>query len=191
MTEVLYLGYKIGKGQVRPEDSKTKAVMDYPRPRTKTDIRAFLAWSDITQNSPQFSSVTAPLSDLTKKKVTTFHWTTECERAFQQVKRLLCEAPVLITPDLSKEIIVQTDASNQGVGAVLSQVGEDGEDHRLIFISRKLLPREEKYAIVEKECLAVVWAIQVLSVFLYRKEFVLQTDHHALYWLDRMHSKNA
>uniref|UniRef100_A0A1X7TY68 Reverse transcriptase domain-containing protein n=1 Tax=Amphimedon queenslandica TaxID=400682 RepID=A0A1X7TY68_AMPQE len=134
MTEVLYLGYKIGRGQVRPEDSKTKAVMDYPRPRTKTDIQAFLA------------CVTAPLSDLTKKKVTTFHWTTECERAFQRVKRLLCEAPVLKTPDLRKEIIVQTDASNRGVGAVLSQVGEDGRTIVSYLSAKNYYPGRKKKA---------------------------------------------
>lgn len=85
---------------------------------------------------------------------------------------------------MERQMVVQTDASNRGVGAVLSQIGEDGEEHPVIYISRKLLPREERYSIVEKECLAVVWAVQSFQIYLYGREFLLQTDHHALYWLD-------
>ena len=85
-------------------------------------------------------------------------------------------------------MILQTDASNRGVGVVLSQIHNDGKEHPIVYVSKKLLPREEKYSIVEKECLAMVWAVQTLGVYLYGREFLLQTDHHALYWLDR---KNA
>lgn len=129
------------------------------------------------------------MSDLTKK-LKVFGWTEKCEDAFHRLKEALCTAPVLKTPDLRREMILQTDASNRGIGAVLSQINE-GEEHPVIYVSRKLLPRETRYSIVEKECLAVVWAIQMLSVYLYGREFLLQTDHHALYWLDRMQSKNA
>lgn len=101
------------------------------------------------------------------------------------------EAPVLRTPDLSKEMIVQTDASNHGLGAVLSQIGEDNEEHPIVYISPKLFPREEKYSIVEKECLAVVWAIQTLGINLYGRKFILQTNHQALYWLNCMQTRNA
>ena len=192
MSEALYLGYTIGKGQVKPEESKTKAVVNYARPKTKTEVRAFLGLVGYYRKFiHQFSSVVAPLSDLTKKSVKTINWTPDCEQAFQKVKQLLCEAPVLRTPDLSKEMIVQTDASNRGLGGVLSQIGDDGEEHPVVYISRKLLPREERYSIVEKECLAVVWALQTLNIYLYGREFILQTDHQALYWLNRMQTKNA
>uniref|UniRef100_A0A1X7U211 RNA-directed DNA polymerase n=1 Tax=Amphimedon queenslandica TaxID=400682 RepID=A0A1X7U211_AMPQE len=191
MTEVLYLGHKIGGGRVKPEESKVKAVKQYPVPKTKTEVRSFLGLVGYYRKFiPQFSSIAAPLSDLTKKNVKTFVWTEECQASFQLLKKMLCGSPVLRTPDIRKEMILQTDASNRGLGAVLSQIGEDGEEHPIVYISRKLLPREEKYAVVEKECLAVVWAIQTLKVYLYGQHFRIQTDHHALYWLDRMKSKN-
>uniref|UniRef100_A0A1X7TVH1 Reverse transcriptase domain-containing protein n=1 Tax=Amphimedon queenslandica TaxID=400682 RepID=A0A1X7TVH1_AMPQE len=192
MSEVVYLGHKIGRGQVKPEVSKIAAVRDYPKPRSKTDKRSFLGLVGYYRKFiPHFASVAAPLSDLTKKNLKVFNWTGECDQAFTKLKKLLCEAPVLRSPNLNKEMILQTDASNRGVGAVLSQIDNDGVEHPLVYVSRKLLPREERFSIVEKECLAVVWAIQTLAVYLYGKEFLLQTDHHALYWLDRVKSRNA
>ena len=87
---------------------------------------------------------------------------------------------------------MQTNTSERGVGAMLSQLGGDQQEHPVMFLSRKLLPREQNYATVEKlECLAVVWAIQSLQVYLYGQEFTILSDHHALRWLDRMKDKNA
>jgi phospholipid-translocating ATPase len=79
----------------------------------------------------------------------------ECEVAFQALKAALCTAPVLISPDFQKEFIVQTDASHRGLGAVFSQLDEQGHNRPVAYYSHKLLPREEKYSAVEKECLAI------------------------------------
>lgn len=87
-------------------------------------------------------------------------------------------------------LILQTDASQHGLGAVLSQIGEDGEEHPVTFVSRKLLPREQRYAAVEKECLAIVWAIQSLRVYSFGRVFRIQTDHHPLQWMQQMKNKN-
>ena len=86
-----------------------------------------------------------------------------------------------------KEFIVQTDASGRGLGAVLSQMGPDGQEHPVRFLSRKLLPREQKYAAVELECLAIVWALQV---YLDGRKFVVETDHRALSYMQQMVNKN-
>ena len=75
-------------------------------------------------------------------------------------------APVLKSPDFMRPFILQTDASDHGVGAVLSQRDSEGKEHPVVFFSRKLLPREEKYATVEKECVAVKLGVQACRVYL-------------------------
>ena len=133
----------------------------------------------------------APLSDLTRKgKPEQVLWTAECEAAFEALKRVLVSAPVLQIVDPSKPYTLQTDASGRGLGAVLSQVGADGEEHPIAYASRKLLPREESYAVIE-ECLAIVWAMQVFHTYLFGTKFVIQTDHQPLSWLHRMKDNNA
>ena len=106
----------------------------------------------LLQNS--HTSITAPLSDLMRKKQpSTVQWTADAQVAFRQLKSILCASPVLQTPDFTKPFIVQTDASERGVRAVQSQDSEDGGDKPVAYFSRKLLPREEKYSTIEKECL--------------------------------------
>ena len=89
-------------------------------------------------------------------------------------------------PDFTKEFRLQTDASEYGLAAVLSQKGEDGLEHPVVYISRKMLPRECNYAIIEKECLAIKWSIEALRVYLLGKKFRLQTDYNPLKWLGKM-----
>lgn len=147
---------------MKPEESKLVAVKEYPQPKSKTDIRAFLGLVGYYRKFiPQFASWAAPLTDMMKKQVKNFEWTDDADKAFQYLKTSLCTAPVLRTPDLEREMILQMDVSNRGVGAVLSQIHNDGEEHPIVYVSKKLLPREERYSIVEKECLAVVWAVQI------------------------------
>ena len=102
--------------------------------------------------------------------------------------RLLCSAPVLQSPDFERDFVLQTDASDVGVGAVLSQVDDTGADHPVAYFSRKLLPREQKYSTLEKECLAIKLATQAFTL---GKPFIVQTDHRALEWLDRLKENNA
>ena len=93
--------------------------------------------------------------------------------------------------DTTKPFVLQTDASNYGLGAVLSQMGDDGCEHPVAFASRKLLPREIQYATIEKECLAIVWALKRFHVYLYGQKFTVETDHKPLSWLNRMKDNNA
>ena len=93
-------------------------------------------------------------------------WTAECETAFQELKRLLCSTPVLASPDFEKPFILQTDASEYGVGAVLSQRDALGCNHPIAYFSRKLLPQEVRYSTVEKEYLAIKLAMETFRVYL-------------------------
>ena len=108
----------------------------------------------------------------------------DTEAPFQDLTDALGSPPVLVTPDFSIRLLVQTDVSDTGVGAVLSQELE-GEEHPIMYVSRKLLPREKKYSIVEKECLAVKWALDTLKNYLLGRKFTLITDHAPLVWMAR------
>ncbi|XP_052387763.1 uncharacterized protein LOC127934429 [Carassius gibelio] len=130
------------------------------------------------------------LTDLTRKgQPEKVAWSPEAEEAFQQVKSALTTEPVLRAPDFNCSFLVQTDASDTGLGAVLSQV-QDGEEHPVIFISRKLTPTEQRYAAVEKEALAIKWAVLELRYYLLGRRFTLLTDHAPLQWMARAKDTN-
>ena len=97
----------------------------------------------------------------------------------------------MMNPLFSRPFILQTDASEVGVGAVLSQTDTKGYDHPVAYFSRKLLPREQKYATIEKECLVIKLGIKAFQVYLLGKEFTIQTDHRALQWLTRFKDNNS
>ena len=103
------------------------------------------------------AELTAPLTDLTRKRAPNHvQWTEECDGAFNRLKQCLCCEPILRCPNFSLPFVLQMDTSRRAIGAVLSQAGGDGEEHPVAYYSRKLLPREEKYSTVEKECLAII-----------------------------------
>ena len=99
-------------------------------------------------------------------------------------------SPVLKVVEPDKPYILQTDASELGLGAVLSQLKENGEEHPIAFANRKLLPRENNYSVIEKECLAIVWSLQAFHVYLFGQKFTIETDHQPLSWLQRMKNTN-
>ena len=103
-------------------------------------------------------------------------WTEQCDKAFKKLKEILCTEPVLKSPDFRRPFILQTDASNRGVGAVLSQMDSAGTEHPVGYYSRKLLPHEESYSIK--------LGIQAFRVYLQGNPLEIQTDHWALVWLD-------
>ena len=108
-------------------ECKVLAVQKVAQPRTKKQVRSFLGLSGYYRKFiPEFSKVASPLSDLTKKNMfKTVKWTSQCEKAFGQLKQALTKAPVLITPDWDKPFILQTDVSATGLGYVLSQINAD------------------------------------------------------------------
>ena len=193
MNQCVYLGHRVGNGEIEPEASKLKAVSDFLQPETKKDVRAFLGLTGYYRKFiPNYATIALPLTDLTKKSLpNAVVWTAACGTAFGELKRRLTCAPVLKSPDFSKQFILQTDASERGIGAVLSQRTSDGEEHPIAYYSRKLLPREEKYATVEKECLAIKLGVQAFRVYLLGRQFVVQTDHRSLEWLHRLKENNA
>ena len=175
------------------ETAKVQAIWEFCVPRTKKEVCSFLGFTGYYRKFiPNYSSVASPLTDLTRKSMPNqVVWTPECAVAFEKLKFLLCSAPVFQAPNFEKQFILQTDASEQGVGAVLNQLDGSGADHPVAYFSRKLLPREEKYSTVEKECLAIKLGIQAFRVYLLGRPFTVQMDHRALQWLDRVKESNA
>ncbi len=190
--EVRYLGFHLGHGQVRPQIDKTAAIAACPRPKTKKEVRQFLGLAGYYRRFiPDYSELTSPLTDLTKKEVPdTVPWTERCQQVFTQVKAALCGGPLLHSPDFSLPFLLQTDASDRGLGAVLTQEIE-GEERPVLYISQKLSKRETMYSTIEKECLAIRWAVLTLRYYLLGREFTLCSDHAPLQWLHRMKDTNA
>ncbi len=186
-----YLGYKIGKGGVRPEEGKVQAVVSMTRPKTKKNVRTFLGMTGYYRRFVRnYAMVAEPLTELTKKNLPEqVCWDDKTELAFQRLKEMLGSAPLMQNPDFTRTFILQTDASGTGVRAVLSQ-GEE-EDRQIAYFSRKLLHRERAYSTVEKECLAIVLAIKHFRPYLLGRSFVVQTDHRALRWLHQFRERNT
>ena len=116
-------------------------------------------------------------------------WSESLDGAFRALKEALCKEPVLYLPDVQQPFILQTDASDSGIGAVLMQQ-VDGVKKPVMFWSRKLKPAEQKYATIERECLAIVEAVRKFKNYLYGARFVLETDHQPLSFL-RSYSLNC
>ena len=132
--------------------------------------------------TPNFATIATPLTDLIRKKQPNqVVWTPACSKAFEELKKHLCSDPVLRSPDFNRPFKLQTDASNRGVGEVLSQTDAEGEEHLVAYFSQKLLEREEKYSTIGKKCLVIKFAIQAFQVYVYLlhvgKLFTIQTDH--------------
>ena len=109
-------------------------------------------------------------------------WIEECQYAFDKLKLALTTNPTLAPPDYDRPFLLQTDASDRGIGVVLSQ-DYDGKEHPVAYHSRKLLPRERRYAATDKESLAVVSACKHFLPYLIRRRFTVITDHQALKFL--------
>ncbi|XP_077331070.1 uncharacterized protein LOC143973991 [Lithobates pipiens] len=127
MTDVQYLGHRVGGGTLKPETGKVDAILAWPTPQTKKQVMSFLGTAGYYRKFVcNYSSLAKPLTDLTKKKLPkVVSWTPECEQAFQALKEALARAPVLQAPDFTRRFLVQTDASAYGLSAVLSQFGNN------------------------------------------------------------------
>lgn len=130
---VVYLGKVVGRGQVRPVQSKVEAILNYPPPTTRRELRRFLGMVGYYRSfCKNFSAFASPLTDLLSSKVT-YNWTPRSQAAFESVKALLTTAPVLAAPDFSRPFSIAVDASDLGAGAVLLQQDRDGLEHPVCF----------------------------------------------------------
>lgn len=178
--EVEYLGYCVSATGVSTSPKKVTAVQNYPVPSDVKSLRSFLGLVSYYQRFvPNFAIVANPLFALTRKDAP-YEWSEACQNAFQRLKDTLASSSVLAFPDFSKEFLLETDASKEGLGAVLSQSQPDGNIRPIAFASRTLQVHEKNYGSTEMEGLAVVWALKHFRQYLYGHRCQVFTDHEAL-----------
>lgn len=185
VTRVQYLGYVIGNGGITTDPEKVSAIRNWPIPKNLKQVRGFLGVAGWYRRFVEnFSTVVYPITEtLSSKKK--FTWTPEAQTAFEKIKLLLSSSPVLINPDFSKKFYLHCDASDFGIGAVLVQLDEDGDERPVAFMSKKLNSSQRNYSVTERECLAAVEAIQKFRCYLELQDFEVITDHSSLVWLMR------
>lgn len=183
-TRVSYLGHIISKDDISTDPEKVRAVAEWPVPATVTELRSFLGLCSYYRRFIQnFAAVAKPLHRLTEKG-RKFLWNKEAQEAFEVLRNKLITAPILALPDITKPFVLDTDASNEAIGAVLSQ-NIDGTERVIAYASRTLTKSERKYCVTRKELLAVVHFEKHCRHYLYGKRFLLHTDHGSLKWLLR------
>ena len=158
--EVLYLGMIVGRHGIKMDPMKVAAVKEWMKPENVKDVQSFLGFANFYRRFIKgFSDVTRPLTALTRKDEP-WKWTGACQEAFEQLKTLICTAPILALFDPEKECVIETDASDHVSAGVFSQPDEKGLLRPVAFFSKKHSPAECNYEIYDKELLAVILAFQ-------------------------------
>lgn len=184
-SSVKYLGHVVGGGVRTPAEAKIKAVLDFPIPTTKTEIRKILGTIGYySRYLKDYATIVEPLTNALKGKnrKEKIEWTVEMGKAFELVKRKLTESPILYAPNYQREFILQTDASEKGLGVILAQ-RKNSEEHPILYLSRKFTGPEKNYSVTEKECAAIIYGIKKLKPYLDGQKFVIETDHNPLVFL--------
>ena len=182
LKEVKYLGHTISSNGISTDIEKIEKISSWPLPSTQEELVSFLGLCGYYRNHIQnFSEITVPLENLCldKKKLI---WTNDATQAFNKLKKALCSAPVLGFPNKFDDFILDTDASGNSIGAVLSQF-QNGKEVVMLYASRKLSNSERNYCVTRRELLAVCFFVKKFKHYLYGKKFTVRTDHKPLLWL--------
>ena len=178
--EVTYCGYVINGDGIQPVAAKVDAIKNAPEPRDVSQLRAFLGMLNYYHRFiPDAATVLEPLHQLLRKG-TNWQWLEEQQIAFEKAKELLQSAELLVHFDPKKELILASDASDYGMGAVLSHKMEDGSERPVGYVSRSLNDAERNYSTLEKEALAIIFGVKKFHQFLYGYSFTIKTDHKPL-----------
>lgn len=179
--EILYLGHVVSGDGILPDPEKITVLKNYPEPKNLDEVKRFVAFANYYRKFiPNFAAKAQPLNDLFKKDAI-WNWDVNCKNAFEILKKSMTSPPVLQYPDFSddSQFILQTDASGYALGAILSN-----KDRRPVaYASRSLNKAEKRYPTIEKELLAIVWAIKHFRPYLYGRKFKIYTDHKPLVYL--------
>ena len=180
--EVRYLGVLVDRNGIRPDPERIRPILDFPVPKTLKQLRRFNGMASWHRKFlPDFADVAEPLTRLTRKN-TKFLWGNDQQHAFETIKSLIASAPTLFRPDHNQSFVLHTDASDIGLGAILTQV-VNGQERILEYASRILTPQERNYSVTERECLAVIWALKKFRPYVEGYKIKVVTDHSSLRWL--------
>jgi len=180
-SETTFLGYVISKDGLKMDNEKVKAILEWPSPTNVKEVQSFIGLCNYYRLFiKDFAKIANPIHKLTRKNVE-FVWGKDQQDAFDKLKHLFTSAPILRNPDSDKPFIVETDASNFAVGAVLSQEFE-GKLHPVAFLSKSLTKCQRNYQIYDKELLAIKLALEEWRHYLEgaRHQFIVYTDHKNL-----------
>ncbi|KAK1680543.1 hypothetical protein QYE76_041391 [Lolium multiflorum] len=179
--KVIFLGYVVSKHGVEVDVSKIEAIQNWPTPMNVSQVRSFHGLAGFYRRFvPNFSTIAAPLNDLTKKGVV-FEWGAAQDHAFDELKRLLTSAPLLALPDFNKQFEIECDASGIGIGGVLMQEGRP-----IAYFSEKLSGAKLNYPIYDKELYALIRVLEeshaggLMGHFGREKTLLMLADH--FYW---------
>ena len=175
--EVTYFGHVLSADGLKPDPIKTQGIREMPSPTTREELETILGMvTYLGKFAPKLSEITAPLRNLTKKE-NEFIWDQNTERAYAAMKKLLCQqpGPILAYFDPRKNITLQCDASQTGLGAAMLQ-----NDRPVSYASRCMTSAEENYAQIEKELLAVVFACERFHQYTYGRDVMIHSDHKPL-----------
>lgn len=178
--EIEYLGFKINKDGIMKTNKRIQAIVDLPEPKNVSEVRAFAGminyYSKFIKN---YAMILSPIYNLLKKN-TKFVWSNQCQEAFNQLKKCLISDQILVHYDPKLPLKLSTDASNEGIGAVLSHIYPNGDERPIVYISRTLSAAEKNYSVVQKEALGIVYPARKLYQYLIGKHFILECDQKSL-----------
>ena len=182
-SEIKYLGFKVNERGLQIDDDKIQPILELPTPKNIKQLQRLIGMASWYKKFiTHFAEIIEPLNRFLKKNK---KWGTEQIEAFEKIKEHLTSAPILTCPDFSQPFQLETDASDNGLGAVLTQT-INGTNHVIAYASRNLNSAETRYSASEEECLAVVWAIRKFRPYLEGYSFKVITDHMALKWLHNL-----
>ncbi|UYV65781.1 K02A2.6-like [Cordylochernes scorpioides] len=177
--EIEYLGHLVTEEGIRPLDHKVQAIQKAKTPTNISELRSFLGLVNFYGKFiPNLPELLKPLHELLHKK-RPWVWTKECGEAIDKCKNSITSERVLVPYDATLPLCLATDASQIGVGAVLSHIIE-GQERPIMFASRTLSVAEQNYSQIEKEALAIIYGVTKFHQFIYGRKFILITDHKPL-----------
>ncbi|UYV77009.1 hypothetical protein LAZ67_14002807, partial [Cordylochernes scorpioides] len=178
-------GHLVDSKDIYPDPEKIEAIAKFPTPKSITDVRSFIGLCSYYRRFIEnFAEKAAPLHEVLKKD-NKLMWNSDQQDAFDSLKKALMSEPVLAYFEEQLPTELHTDTSGYGIGAVLVQIN-DGKERPVGYASRTLSKAEKNYSTTERECLAAIWAINKFRPYLFGREFVIVTDHHALCWLSNL-----
>ncbi|NAV32995.1 reverse transcriptase-like protein [Klebsiella pneumoniae] len=161
-----FLGFVVRHHGIEIDPLKIKAILEMPPPKSLTQLRSFqgrLAY--LRRFISNLSGRCQPFAILNKKD-SKYVWDDKCQTAFEEIKRYLANPPVLAAPIPGRPLILYTTALEESVGALLAQINEEGKENSLYYLSRRLLPTEIRYPMIERQCLALIFAAQKLRHYM-------------------------
>ena len=185
LKNIKILGHIVSEDGIRVDSTKTDAITKWPVPSTKRELQRFIGMCNwYRRHIKNFSLIAAPMTEVLKGK--SFKWTQQAGESFDNLKKVMISPPVLRPPRWELPMNVLCDASNEGVGAALTQIDNDGSEFVIEYYSCKLTDSERKFSPTEKECLAVIKAIKHFRPFIELMPLNIVTDHYSLKYLLNM-----